>query len=237
MSLFDEDVQRDGEMPFRVAAIVRRSLAMAVPFAPRSYIDDSRQDMDALCTSEWDFVVQTVGRAVHSLAHSLPPDDAMRSLAPEDGLSPHLGADLVIPTSEDLELDIDYIPASRPAVAGADRVVREAAAADDPGEVSTWLARRALGDDATEGKLPAEHFDRAPAPVMFTARRSVYLAAEDAYRWLMWRRMSYLMGDDPEGVRVISTWAHIVDRALSGQGFDTGLADRSRDDLAIDRPF
>lgn len=237
MNTFEEGSRRDAEASFRVVAAVRRSFALCVPFVPRSYIDDSRQGVDALCTSEWDFLSQTMGRTVHSLVHSLPPDDAMRHLGADAELEPQLGADLVMPTTENLELDVDYVPVSRPAVSGAADLIRSAAGVLDAGDVARRLALLALRLPDLRGDLPPEHHDRAPSPHMFQARQEAYLASEDAYRWLMWRRSGYLLGDDPEGLRVVSTWAHIVDRALSGHGFDTGIIDRSQANLAIDRPF
>lgn len=237
MNLFNEGFRRDTEAAFRVAAMVRRSFALCVPFAPRSYVDESLQGIDALCTSEWDFLAQTMGRVIHSLVHSLPPDDAMRNLETGAELVPQLGADLVIPTTENLEFDVDYVPAARPAAQGAADLIRTASGVLDSGDVARRLALTALRLPDISGELPTEHGDRAPSPDLLRARQDAYLAAEDAYRWLMWRRASYLLGDDPEGVRVISTWAHIVDRALAGFGFDTGIIDRSRENLAIDRPF
>lgn len=221
MSPYDEDAQ-PGKTPFRVAAIVRRSLAIAVPLAPRSYIDDSRRDLEELCRTDWDFVTQTIGRSLHSLVHSLPAEDAMRTLRPGEDLSPSLGYDLVIPTSDDLELDVDYLPASRPAEPGAAQLLRLSAGSVGADDVVAALAARTPDGGAA-----------APTTDEETARQSAYLAAEDAYRWLLWRRTAYLLGEDPEGVRVVSTWAHILDRTVAGEEIDTAIIERLHEDLAI----
>lgn len=57
---------------------------------------------------------------------------------------------------------------------------------------------------------------------LYARRRATMLAAEDTYRWVLGRRYAYLMGDDPEGVWLVSVW--VVDTFIATDLLATSTA-------------
>lgn len=195
--------------PFRVKSLVMWSHSMFLSLLSRSYREQAQQCVDVVCLTERAFFDQVAGSAAASLGSSLPPEDPFRNLGPGDPLAPVLGMDLLYPTTDDLEIDSDYAPV-----------------ATDPHPKAVDIVRA-----ASTGR------DAAIAQIAKLSTSDAIPAAEDALRWLMWRRGAYLLGEDPDGVRCIPMWAVVVDRAMSGTDFDPRVVEAAEADLAIQRPF